>query len=564
MIETLQKILDNNVYKNHSQFFNIIKKFIQKSMDLNNKSIELVSTLKEYENTKSQLKQKEIQLGLKEKPYGKLNLDEVINNVIVYKNIDIKNTIRDFKYILDNFFDEQNNDIKKEMIKSANENIKVLKSNGINPMSFIINPQRLKVWDILENEFEVTIKKIEADIFIEKIKTLKLKHFEAIEAIKNNNQEKENIQNKILKILNTKNYDPETIKNLEAKLNKELEIDISYLMIDTHNVMESLNELIPEIPNFLDADQLQELKEFLPAIDEYYKDQIYALSGGNAYTALAINLKDIQEIIDNGASAGKILEEVYKLNHTMQHLYILHWIAEYLLKKILNCFYNSCSLGRTIQMYNKQFNTKIDLKKIQQAVYFRNNIAHNGLIWKPQEITNAIENYTEYINNVSKEREFDLYKFYLKKMDRKLTQAQKEKRYIEFMQKKIDIDEKTISKELKTEIMELLEKNGWRLNKTSHIKDKIYDEFCHKHLELSFGEVKKYLIQSAKNRNIKLKENETIEQKAINMLIWCVYNQTKKPLETKKNIEKIKTYIESVSDKKYKKGLIDGIKRFFN
>jgi len=567
-LEYLQSISQSDFYKNDKEFLKIIKKLTAQSASLNNKAIALVALLNEAEKIKLEMVQKEIELGLssEEKPYGKRNLEKVINDSFVYKhdNLHLKKYIEAFIEILETYLECEDLQQKKEMLENAKLLMEVLKKEGLEVSHFIITPNRSKVWHILEHAYGKTIRKVSIDFFIEKIRTTRLQHIEAVDEIILYHKEKKKNIIKLSKILKSDidREDQKEIDRLQKEINSELDADVAPLLIDTHKIMESLDFMIEEIPDELEDSQRKELQDFLPVLTEYYTDQVYALSGGNAFTNLAKNLKYIQELIDNNEPAGKILSEVHKLEFTMQHLYILHWIAESLLKEILTCYKHSCSLGRTVHMYNMRYkDTKILLDAIKKAIHFRNSVAHQGVIWKPDEIKGAIQNYKEYVDSVAKERKYDMNDFYLCKLDRALTSEQKKARVSSCITERFKVDEILVDESIFEELMQDLEKSSWQLNykKVSQYKSKIrqsiHEKFCQKHLEMSYEEAAKYLILYAE-KNFKPKDGEDIHITALSRLTWTCYHQHDplKKENVSKNIETLKKTIEEVSDKRYKKG----------
>jgi len=567
-LDYLQSISQSDFYKNDKEFLKIIKKLTAQSASLNNKAIALVTLLNEAERIKLEMIQKEIELGLssKEKPYGKRNVEKVMNDSFVYRhvNLHLKKNIEAFIEILETYLECTDLQQKKEMLKYAKLLMNLLQQGGVEVSHFIITPNRSKVWHILEHAYGKTIRRVSIDFFIEKIRTTRLQHIDIVDDIILYHKERRKNSIKLTNMLKN-DIDKEAqkeIDRLKKEINKELNADVAPLLIDTHKIMESLDFMIEEIPSELEESQRKELEYFLPILSEYYTDQIYALSGGNAFTDLAKNLQYIQKLIDNNESAGKILSEVHKLDFTMQHLYILHWIAESLLKDILHCSEYSCSLGRTVRMYDKKYkDTKTLLGTIKKAIQFRNSIAHQGVIWKPDEITDSIKNYKEYVDIVAKERKYNMDNFYLWKLDRVLTSEQKQARVSSYITERFKVDEALINKDIFEELMQAMETSSWQLNskKMGYYKNKIHqaihEDFSQKYLEMSYEEASKYLVSYAE-RKFQSKEGENKHKSALKSLHWTCYHQNDslKKEDITKNIAMLKKRIEEVSDKCYKKG----------
>jgi len=570
-LEYLQSISQSDFYKNDKEFLQIIKKLTAQSASLNNKAVALVAVLNEAERIKLEMVQKEVELGLssEDKPYGRKDINHITNDALVYKhaNLHIKKYIEEFIEILENYLECEDLQEKKEMLTKAKELIDLFTKEGIDPSYLVITPERSKVWHILEHAYGKTIRRVSIDFFIEKIRTTRLQHIESVDAIVTYHQKKKENIIKLSKILKDENdeVDQEELDKLRQAINKELDADVAPLLIDTHKIMESLDFMLEEIPDELEESQRKELQEFLPVLSEYYTDQVYALSGGNAFTSLAKNLKDIQKLIDENAAAGKILSEVDRLGFSMQHLYILHWIAESLLKEILSCYEYSCSLGRTVHIYKKRYrDTKTLLDAIKSAIHFRNSVAHQGVIWKPDEIKSAINNYREYVDGVAQEREYDLNEFYLAKLDRVLTPEQKKARVQSCINERIKIEESLVDEEIYSALMEDLEKSSWQLSKEkvkqykNKIHHNIHNTFCQEHFEMDYKETSKYLHLYAQ-KYIRKEENTT-DKSDLKSLHWACYNQNNaaKSKEVKENILMLQKRIEKVSDKRYKRGGIFG------
>ena len=180
--------------------------------------------------------------------------------------------------------------------------------------------------------------------------------------------------------------------------------DIKPLLEDVKKLRSTLSVKLEEIPEILTSEEKQHLKEYLPALDEYYKDQIAAFSGGKSYLPLAKNLKIVQEEIANTPFALNIVKNAEPLGYTMQRLYLLHWVAESIMKQKYNK-----TLGKALLAFLQENPVKKPLlKDLLEAVRFRNDIAHNGIIWNPDDFERHIQNYEDGINILANELGIDL------------------------------------------------------------------------------------------------------------------------------------------------------------
>jgi len=563
-IKYLEHICNNDFYKNDREFIAIIKKLTKQSSSISNKALSLINILDEAERIKFNIIQKELSLGLKEqdKPYGENSLSKIYNISLVYRPVSQKKQyITTFLELLDQYFTIEDTKEKKIIIETAKKHMDMLIGLGEKPKQFIINRNREKVWHMLSSGFDKTMKQFEVDLFIEKIHLTRIQYQIDIDEISDYYKNRIKIFTEIKELKNTSPSDEklEKLQKCHQKLETKLSTNIEPLLIDTQKIMNSLDFMLEELPDVLTPTQQNELKLFLPAISEYYIDQCYSVSGGNSYTKLEKNLKKLQEDINNDKSIDDILKNLDTLEYTMQHLYILHWISESILKDILHCYEYSCSMGRTITQYDKKYNnTKTILKIIREAVYVRNAIAHQGLIWEPEKIKFAIDTYRDYIEKISIEQKIDLTKTRLPKEDRELTIAQQDLRHSSYIDKhfNININElKEMNKELLNELKIELTKKYWKLDdKTkSHYKSKIkqykhdvecklQDEFSLKIFNMSYKEVYNKLVEYARKNNKNFDKNEKeSKREATKSLYWLFKNQNDSGAE--RNIKMIKKRI---------------------
>jgi hypothetical protein len=212
-------------------------------------------------------------------------------------------------------------------------------------------------------------------------------------------------------------------KEYYASLNLDNEVsfpDIAPLLQDVKTLQSKLTMRLEEMPAMLNKEEKQQLQQFLPALDEYYKDQIAAFSGGKSYLPLAKNLQNMQNEIKQNPVASNILEHSESLGFTMQRLYMLHWIAESLMKQKYNT-----TLGKSLGLYTKENPDKRDtFSFLRNAVKFRNDVAHNGTLWGPEDFENHIKTYEQGITLITKELQIDLANVNLEKINRPLSKEE--------------------------------------------------------------------------------------------------------------------------------------------
>ena len=558
-LDYFKKICSSDFYKNDKEFISIIGKLTEQSAALSNTAVTLASILSDADRIKLDMIENEVRLGLstENKPYGFSAPILVQNTALIYKtkNKEMKEQVSKFINILETYMSIEDIQLQREMLIDAKDLTVSLKALKVNPLHLIINKQRAKVWYLLDSVYEKTLKKFDIDFFIKKIKNTGAKHNSALSGIRGYHSTRQANIKKIIKAQRSA-ASQEEIDALQESIDRDLGTDIEPLLIDTKKIMDSLNFMLEELPDELSSDQSHELKQFLPAISEYYIDQSYAMSGGNSYTTLAKNLKFMQKSIDKNESASVILEQLSKLDMTMQHLYILHWIAESLLKEINLCFTFKCSMGGLIKTY-KKYNqeSRSNFGDIQSAVHFRNNIAHNGLIWNPEGIKIAIEAYREYIDIIASESKFDLSKFKLPRMDRELTPEQKEIRIdscISLNFKKTVEEFKDLENGMYDELVRKLEKANWTLDRDTvkglrtRIRKNEQEEFCQEHFNISYKEAQRLFTQFAEQN---FKDYDAKSSKAMALFTWTFSRKDEQEHKesVQKNIAKLKDRIVTVA-----------------
>jgi len=497
-----------------TKYLEIVNKFASKSIDISNKALDLSIILDTVEKAKINMENKEDILGLssKDKPYGSYQLEDIENETLVYE---LKNSkkelINSFIQNLELYFEIENNEKRIRILEVVKNQIASLKQLNENPKKFIISPVRAKVWNIIENHYLKTIKKLNTDLFIDKLKMLRIKHQDKIDYIFNHYQSHEQAYRNIS--IARKNNDDEEIKKQSKILSSRLSPNISELLVDTSKIISGIDFNLEEIPMELSKSQVEEFKKVLPAISEYFVDQTYSLSGGHSYTNISNILEELQEAINKGVGIREILKKVSKLGNTIQHLYVLHWIAESLLKDILDCFGFRCSIGTTIRLYQKKFeNTKSNFDSINTAIRIRNDIAHNALIWDPKNIGMAIINYSKYLKIVASERNINLDLYKIPRVDREMSQSEKNKKTSSYLKQNFSISLEELQKldqKISNELSQELEQKSWKLNDKAisyfnkKIENKDSENFAQKYFKKSFIEIIHLLTDYDKEHNTK-------------------------------------------------------------
>jgi len=532
-----------------NSFYQDIDKFIKHNIDITNSAKSLADMLDEFKITQDNLKKKEELLGLKDtsKLFGKKI--KKANNVFIYTTYsDNKQFILSLINKLEHY-PTLSEDEQLKLLHIIKDDLEYLKTLNISIEHYIINKTRFETWNKIENDFSLTLQNLNIRSFMQHLELMKVKYQKELLIIKNYYEDREDIYKEIYKIRNNEQlYKDEKDKQISKQyniLNKEIDPSIAPLLKDTAKLIEKIDIKLETLPKLLNEKDKKSFEEFIPAISEYFIDQTYALSGGYSYTDLSNRLQHIQELINKNAVVGVLLEEIDKLNDNIEHLYLLHWIVESILKNILKCFEYSCSLGRTCRAYSHNYSKtdKTNMTSIIPAIKIRNNIAHSGLIWAPDEISMAIKTYRNYLLFISKEQYLDLYKVNINKQYRKLSKEDKDKminesilKYFQYSKEQLyDLDSK-----LYKSVEKKLEKNHGFLSKndTNEFKKKIKklkyikkqkekDEFAYQYFGFTYKEVEDKLIAHyLKTHTTYNKDDKETRNKAFISGLYWAYNES--------------------------------------
>lgn len=183
-----------------------------------------------------------------------------------------------------------------------------------------------------------------------------------------------------------------------------------------YEYIESIKKKLPDwLQEEIFSQLLQRFKDLAPAYHEYYSDQILKLVGSeNAINNLIGNqYKDFQESIDSAKNMAQVRSIAIKLDVSVEKLYLFHWIYETFFKwvyrnkkkrkvlgykpaqwfyeptigKALNSFMNSRA------MQHNKHDSEVLENFLKEGVYFRNRVAHQGIIHDPTGFNRAINAY---------------------------------------------------------------------------------------------------------------------------------------------------------------------------
>ena len=491
----------------------IIESMIELSSTIGNigtEAHELTKILSETEQIRLKMLQEQSKLGLNEDqfPIGKRVKNDVISVAFVYTpNLKVNLLANEFSQILEdiNFSDTASS---KNLIEKAKNLHKILEQNEIDPKILVLNQnQKKSYFKIIYNDDRISRTEFE---YI--LNFMKSSAFANSSIIKKRDE--------YYKALNN---------------GEEAEFpDIKPLINDVKKLKNILNVKLEDLSSYMSPAEKKDLENFLPALDEYYKDQINAFSGGKCYLPLAKNLKIIQEEIQKNPGVDTLIENCKSLGFTMQRLYVLHWIAESMMKKNYKT-----TLGNAIRMHIEKFPEKETMYfQLKQAVLFRNKIAHNGIVWEPNDFERHIENYEFGINLIANDLDINLKEFQLQRMNKIMTTVEIEEEVSKSIGLSVDeirkIDYKLL-KELDTQkhhrlkgivgslksrkisIHKLINEDLFTIKEIYQsrikIKDLVYDKLSADYFKLNFS--KKYFnlsFDDLVSRTVNVQKNSEYEK----------------------------------------------------
>jgi len=532
--------------KNDHIFMDKILSLKKSSLSMGSTALSLVELLDEAEKEKFEKDELENLFKFKDKkPLGTKTPSSQPKNILYYKtNIKSKIFIEEFINILEKYNDISSDENKLENLERAKYLYDELKLIGENPKYLIHNPMRKKVWNMIDQNYLQVKKQFHVGFFIREIKNTRLQFQDELNGLVSYNKARLEAFKNIV-IAREANNTLEVSKQ-QAIIDKKLTVDIEPLLQKTKKILTNLQFNLEEIPEFLNREQKEELEKFIPVISEYYIDQNYQLSGGYSYTDIDEKLKDFQTKADQSLPVANLMILAENLGITMQHLYILHWIGENLMKKILKK--KKIGMGLAISNYDELYPySKTNLTIIREAVKVRNNIAHNALVWNPQKIDEAIKIYRTYIYIVAQERNVDLTGYKINKQDRAPSKAKIDENNKLYLQKTFNIDEKDLvnNQKLLNKIKNLMEKYYWNLSE-HQIKSFKYeldrikrDEFSNKFFKCSYSDLKIKIENKVNNQNAGISLDDWMKR-----VTWSFYNQENSNF--KSNIKMIERFLNEL------------------
>jgi hypothetical protein len=404
VLEYLQN--DFNTSEDSDKYIDAMLSISSTSSSLGSEVANLLTSLNDMQRSRLNSLQKELKNGLseKEKPYGRLEKSESTSNYLLFKPKDKESEeITLFLEDLEKISSGELTEIEKSsLLRKLKSQIKEYEQKDISLQHYITKVSEKNAWNMLLFTDPNKMDKYELEDILLKMKLAVSKHDKKLKETKDYFSKLEKVESDFVKI--TSNFiEKEQYKKVVEKYKNELAMlskpDTKEIVIDTAKIKEFLENKLEKLPEFLNEEQRAIVSDFLPMLREYYEDQCSAFIGGKCYLPMAKDLEEFHNSVEK-MNVAEFLETSDKLGFTMQHLYLLHWVGEELMKKFQK---QSLTLGKSIikrrELHMKKRANQLSnaYTKFLKGVFFRNEVAHNGIIWQPDEFENAIKKYKKGI-----------------------------------------------------------------------------------------------------------------------------------------------------------------------
>jgi len=363
---------------------------------------DLLSSLNDMQRSRLNSLQKELRNGLSdgEKPYGVLKKSEFPSSYLLYqaKNKESEE-ISLFLENLEKLSSEKLAEIDKlSLLRKLKVQNKEFKSRGIILKHYITKISEKNAWNMLLFTDPSKMDKYELDDIVLKMKLAVSKHDKKLKETKDYFNYIEKIEADFVKITSSF-IEKEQYKKVLEKYRRDIlqfsKPDTGEIVKEAAKIKEYLENKLEKLPEYLNEEQKLIMADFLPMLREYYEDQCSAFVNGKNYLPMAKDLEEFHNSVEK-MDVAEFLDNSDRLGYTMQHLYLLHWIGEELMKRFQK---QSLTLGKSIikrrEIHMKKRANKLSnaYTKFLKGVFFRNEVAHNGIIWQPTEFESAIEEY---------------------------------------------------------------------------------------------------------------------------------------------------------------------------
>lgn len=278
-----------------------------------------------------------------------------------------------------------------EARRAAKAYAQKLRANGHDPLRVALNPDGVDAYRWLVGEAGDHRPKLHARLLTRIMSDTLLKHRDLLEAKR---------------------------AWLDSGTDPKLKPDFGPLMSDVWEWRKTTDRPIEDIPTGLDAKQREVFSAFLPALDSFFRDQVEsALLGHDAQVPLSGQLRRLQAVLDASPDCETALKQIAELiPPSMERMYATSHVVEHAATRIAVAKGMSEKDGSRYPTFQKRLqffaslqgfaNTLLlppehPVQRLFDAKNFRNDVAHSGRIWGPDDFPNACVNYEQGIVGVS-------------------------------------------------------------------------------------------------------------------------------------------------------------------
>lgn len=395
-----------NTYEEPDKYIDAMLSISSSSSTLGSEVTSLLSSLNDMQRSRLNSLQKELKNGLSdaEKPFGSLSNETLQSDFLLYSPKDTQT--QEIKLFLEKLALVSRSNIeaeKAQYIRELKTQMKAFELDGIKIKNYITTKEEKNVWNMLLFSDPNKMDRHELEDILLKMKLAVGKHDKRLKETKDYFKKIDEVESRFAKV--TGSYiEPAQYQRVKDHYHKELyplkKPNTKEIVKEVSKIKEYLENKLEKLPQYLNDEQKAIMSDFLPMLHEYYEDQCSAFVYGKNYLPMARDLEEFHKSVEK-MTVAEFLQSSDKLGFTMQHLYLLHWVGEELFKNFKK---ENLTLGKSVKKrigwheYKKKVAMAQRYSNFFQGVVFRNNVAHNGIIWEPKGFEDAIKRYKKGIS----------------------------------------------------------------------------------------------------------------------------------------------------------------------
>ncbi|MDA9557138.1 hypothetical protein N9R79_06520 [Vibrio sp.] len=486
----------------------------------------LETSISRLEEARKKAQECESLIGLFDRslPYGSYKPVKATNILII--DASVEPTVKLFSDNLNNLGEallrgKGTNDLDR-LSQLIHEQMAVLRQHDLTSSEFVWNRVQQRAWRELHPEENRKAAGHHIDIMIHKLNLFMNEHKKVLEAHQ---------------AWLAKGGDPEDEPYLGDMIKH----------LDT--VLKGLSHKIDELSIHSTPQQKEQIKAFEYALDKYYEDQIrYGLSGGRGFNPIKPSLGQLQESIDQSRFMQTAFDEALQLELSMEKVYLLHWIGD----EALTLAWRRSEKGKKKRhmdvpgiLYN--FHDPILNASFHAARGVRNQMAHAGLLYDPEQMQVTCDNYIKGIQHLIDAYSVDLSRLKIQTKSRPVTKEE----YSDVMWK-VSKGDRGFDLNYLLDIYTGFDKEFPFYKECKHQRDlevafrKEYDRFCRLRFTREiFGNPTERYEQVNKIIEKLASTPRFDKEKARKTVIWTLFNFSKSKLDQQETLQNMQTIKEA-------------------